>query len=47
MRWWVETVRQTGSNNSGQPVYESAGAASEKRVFSWSGAATSPSTPTP
>jgi LysM repeat protein len=47
MRWWVETVRQTGSNNSGQPVYESAGAASERRVFSWSGAATSPSTPTP
>jgi hypothetical protein len=47
MRWWVETVRQTGSNNSGQPVYESAGAASEKSVFSWSGAATSPSTPTP
>jgi len=47
MRWWVETVRQTGSNNSGQPVYESAGAGSEKRVFSWSGAATSPSTPTP
>jgi LysM repeat protein len=47
MRWWVETVRQTGSNNSGTPIYESAGAASNKRVFSWSGAAPSPSTPTP
>lgn len=47
MRWWVETVRQTGSNTNGEPVYESAGAASDKRVFSWSGAATSPSTATP
>jgi LysM repeat protein len=47
MRWWVETVRQTGSNNNGQPIYETAGAASDRRVFSWSGAATSPSTPTP
>jgi LysM repeat protein len=47
MRWWIETVRQTGSNGSGQPVYESAGSASDKRVFSWSGAATTASTPTP
>lgn len=46
MRWWVETVRQTGSNSNGEPVYESAGAASDKRVFSWSGAATG-ATPTP
>jgi LysM repeat protein len=46
MRWWVETVRQTGSNSNGDPVYESAGAASDQRVFSWSGSAAG-ATPTP
>jgi LysM repeat protein len=39
MRWWVTTVRQNGVDEQGQPVYESAGAISEKRVFTWVGVA--------
>lgn len=46
MRWWVETVRQTGSNNRGEPIYAPAGDASAKRDFTWSGSAGQP-TPTP
>ena len=39
IRWWVTTVRQTGVDDQGQPVYTSAGAVSEERVFSWVGVA--------
>jgi LysM repeat protein len=39
MVWWVSTVRQNGVDDQGQPVYESAGAISDKRVFSWVGVA--------
>ena len=39
IRWWVTTVRQNGLDEQGQPVYESAGASSEKRDFSWVGVA--------
>jgi LysM repeat protein len=39
IRWWVTTVRQTGVDDQGQPVYASAGANSEERVFSWVGVA--------
>ncbi len=39
IRWWVTTVRQTGVDEQGQPIYVSAGAVSEKRVFSWTGVA--------
>lgn len=39
MRWWIETVRQTGSNARGEPIYASAGSASSKRDFTWSGSA--------
>ena len=39
MRWWIEAVRLTGSSPSGESRYVSAGGASIKRVFSWSGAA--------
>lgn len=46
MRWWVETVRQTGSNNRGEPIYASAGQASARRDFTWSGSAGG-ATPTP
>ncbi len=35
--WWITTVRQNGVDDQGQPVYVSAGAISEKRVFSWVG----------
>jgi len=46
MRWWVTTVRQTGTDSQGQPVYSSAGSTSEKRVFTWVGSALQ-STPEP
>jgi len=38
-RWWVSTVRQSGTDEQGQPLYTSAGADSEKWVFSWVGSA--------
>jgi LysM repeat protein len=37
-RWWVVSVRQTGTNEDGSPIWEPAGAASPQRVFSWTGA---------
>jgi LysM repeat protein len=46
IRWWVTTVRQNGVDEQGQPVYDSAGAISEKRVFTWAGVAVEAS-PTP
>ncbi len=46
MRWWVTTVRQTGTDDQGQPIWNSAGAVSDKRDFTWVGAAI-PATPTP
>lgn len=39
MRWWIETVRQVGTNPSGEPRYTSAGASSIQRDFTWSGGA--------
>ncbi len=39
IRWWVTTVRQNGVDEQGQPIYDSAGAISEKRVFTWVGVA--------
>jgi LysM repeat protein/ribosomal protein L40E len=44
-RWWVTTVRQTGTDPDGNPLYDSAGATSVARVFTWSGA--TPPTPSP
>ncbi len=38
-RWWVVTVRQTGTDEQGQPIYDTAGAQSTPRVFSWQGVA--------
>jgi LysM repeat protein len=37
--WWVTVVRQNGVDDQGQPIYISAGAISDKRVFSWVGVA--------
>ena len=37
LRWWVAPVRRTGNDEQGQPIYVSAGAVSEKRVFTWTG----------
>jgi len=45
-RWWVMTARQAGTDDEGNPVWESAGAASDQRVFMWSGIS-APPTPTP
>ncbi len=44
-RWWVMTVRQTGTDDDGDPIWASAGAASTPRVFVWAGtlASTTPS----
>jgi LysM repeat protein/ribosomal protein L40E len=44
--WWITTVRQNGVDEQGQPVYESAGASSDKRIFVWTGVAVEGS-PTP
>ncbi len=46
LRWWVAPVRQNGTDDQGQPIYTSAGAVSDKRVFTWVGAAVA-ATPTP
>ncbi len=46
MRWWVVTVRQTGTDDQGDPIWSVAGTASTPRVFTWTGAAAIPtSTP--
>ena len=39
MRWNVTSVRQVGSDDQGNPIWESAGTLSMERVFSWTGAA--------
>ncbi|MEW5827367.1 MAG: hypothetical protein AB1846_00640, partial [Chloroflexota bacterium] len=39
MRWWVVAVRQTGTDDQGQPIWTEAGAVSLTRVFSWLGVA--------
>jgi hypothetical protein len=46
LRWWVVTVRQTGTDEKGEPIWTNAGAQSLMRVFSWVGAAVE-ATPTP
>jgi hypothetical protein len=47
LRWVVIPVRQTGTDQSGQPTWDTAGAASAPRVFSWWGAGGVSSTATP
>ena len=47
-RWWVLPVRQTGTDDDGNPIWEPAGVASSQRVFTWVGVTTSTGvTPTP
>lgn len=46
-RWWVLPVRRIGTDAQGEPLWAPAGAASEPRVFTWSGLAVPVSTPTP
>ncbi|HEY3310093.1 MAG TPA: LysM peptidoglycan-binding domain-containing protein [Anaerolineales bacterium] len=38
-RWFISTVRQTGTDDQGQPIWDSAGENSTQRVFSWQGVA--------
>lgn len=45
MRWSVETVRQTGTDDQGNPIWSIAGAASTPRTFTWTGSGLAP-TPT-
>jgi LysM repeat protein len=45
MFWTVTTVRQSGVDDQGNPIWTSAGAASQQRVFTWSGVTAAP-TPT-
>lgn len=47
MRWWVETVRQAGTNARGEAIYQSAGGTSTQRDFVWSGSPTGGATATP
>jgi LysM repeat protein len=48
IRWWVLTVRQTGTDEEGNPIWESAGAESVSRDFIWvGGAPEGEATPTP
>jgi LysM repeat protein len=44
--WWVLPVRQVGTSNDGTPIWQPAGAPSEKRGLIWSGVAPA-ATPTP
>jgi LysM repeat protein len=37
IRWWITTVRQVGTDEDGNPKWESAGAISESRAFTWLG----------
>jgi LysM repeat protein len=46
IRWWVLTVRSAGTDESGNPAWEPAGASSAQRDFIWVGV-TSAATPTP
>jgi LysM repeat protein len=46
-RWSVMIVRRTGANDAGNPLYITAGVASERRVFGWGGTGFSIPTPTP
>lgn len=46
LRWWVQPVRQAGSNARGEPIYDSAGSTSDRRDFTWAGAPTGAETPT-
>jgi LysM repeat protein len=47
IRWWVLTVRQIGTDNDGNPIWDPAGAVSATRVFSWVSSGGGVITPTP
>lgn len=39
LRWWITPVRQTGTDDQGQPIWVNAGSVSDKHVFTWVGVA--------
>ncbi len=39
LRWWISPVRQSGTDDQGQPIWTASGTVSEKRVFTWVGVA--------
>lgn len=47
IRWWVQPMRQVGSTKDGQPIYDSSGAISTPRTFTWFGGGAAAPTPTP
>ena len=47
IRWWVLSVRQIGTDNDGNPIWDPAGAVSAARVFSWISSGGGVITPTP
>jgi len=47
IRWWIVPVRQTGTDEDGNPIWEAAGAASPTRVFTWYGGVGPAATPAP
>jgi LysM repeat protein len=50
IRWSILPVRQTGTDDDGNPIWEPAGAVSDQRVFSWTGSGSAPppvTTPAP
>ncbi len=46
LRWWITPVRQSGTDDQGQPIWTASGAVSDKRVFTWVGVAVE-GTPSP
>ncbi|MBT3391605.1 MAG: LysM peptidoglycan-binding domain-containing protein [Chloroflexi bacterium] len=46
-RWSVMPVRQIGTDDNGAPIWDTAGASSQTRVFTWTGEAGAAVTPTP
>lgn len=40
IRWWVTTVRQVGTDDDGNPIWDTAGETSTLRDFTWTGIST-------
>lgn len=38
-RWYISTARQSGTDDNGEPIWDSAGQVSDQKVFSWQGIA--------
>ncbi|MBN1535148.1 MAG: LysM peptidoglycan-binding domain-containing protein [Anaerolineales bacterium] len=47
IRWWVNAARQTGTDDNGNPIWDTAGVSSDYRDFIWIGSTQPGVTPTP